>query len=81
MSLKQIKTGRKTDKTPCFLLCKTENFIVQFARNFIMTVSGREMQVSSSETGVSPREMLVSAPETQGGIAVIPRKTRVFPKK
>lgn len=37
---KKIKTGRKTDKTPCFLLCKMENFIVQFSRNFWREIPG-----------------------------------------
>lgn len=37
-----IKTGRKTDKTPCFSLCKTENFIVQISRNFLQEISGSD---------------------------------------
>ena len=37
-----IKTGRKTDKTPCFSLCKTEIFIVQISRNFLWEISGSD---------------------------------------
>ncbi len=33
-TLLRLKQGEKPIKCPVFLLCKTENFIVQFLRNF-----------------------------------------------